>query len=399
METLLALCARAEGDEIDRHRLGRHAEALTPAEWTALPAQAERHGLGPLVYAHLQAAGAPVPAPVRRQLQGLAARHRHANRVRARVLRTILDAFEVDGIPSLVLKGGALAHTVYPDPGLRPMSDLDLLVPSRALGRAQRVLAALGFAVAPATGATPAHRHLREATRRVEGLRVVVELHHKLRSDYFDYARAYVRSLLGRRGPGGAPGSGGDFEGLHLVGPPRPFDLDGRPARTLSLEDTLGHLCWHLTSHVNVWDFARLIWVADVVGLVEGYGDAIDWARVRTAYPAVLPTLALLHAATPLSAPVARRAGIPPRRPPQGVGRAYRGWPRARPLSRQVLHETLHPPEWWLCLRYPRASARSLLWCRWVRHPLYILGHVLRVGLEGVGWPGLGDMARQEISE
>lgn len=399
MYTLLALCARAECDEIHCHQLARQAEQLTSAEWADLPTQAERHGLSPLVYTHLRAADAPIPQPVRRQLQGLYVRHRHANQVRGRILGEILDAFARDAIPVLVLKGGALAHTVYPEPGLRPMSDLDLLVPRRALGPAQHALSALDFTVAPSADATPAHRHLTEATRQVKGLRVVVELHYKLRSDYFDYARAYVHSILRRR-PAHGPGTGaGHFDALALIGPPRPFDLNGNPAYTLSLEDTLGHLCWHLTSHVNVWDFARLIWVADVVGLAERYADEIDWHRVRSTYPAVLPILSLLDAATPLSESARRQAGIERRQTPQEIGEEYHGWPRTRPLSRPVLRDTLRPPEWWLSLRYPRGSARSLFWCRWVRHPLHILGHLLRVGLERLGWPALGDMIRQETYE
>ena len=45
-----------------------------------------------------------------------------------RRLLTLTDAFAARRIPFVVLKGPALAHTVYPAPSWRPFGDLDLLV-------------------------------------------------------------------------------------------------------------------------------------------------------------------------------------------------------------------------------------------------------------------------------
>jgi len=55
-----------------------------------------------------------------------------------RQIRTVVDALEAAGIPSVLLKGPALARTVYPDPALRQSGDIDLLV------RPGNVLAAEG---------------------------------------------------------------------------------------------------------------------------------------------------------------------------------------------------------------------------------------------------------------
>ena len=57
----------------------------------------------------------------------------------------ILEAFNAQGIPALVLKGPALIESLYPDIGLRPMGDLDILVERRHLERASRLMADLGF--------------------------------------------------------------------------------------------------------------------------------------------------------------------------------------------------------------------------------------------------------------
>ena len=56
----------------------------------------------------------------------------------------LADAFDRDAIPYAVLKGPALAHSVYSEPCLRPFGDLDLLVSSSNYYRAAALLARLG---------------------------------------------------------------------------------------------------------------------------------------------------------------------------------------------------------------------------------------------------------------
>jgi hypothetical protein len=404
----LALCARAEGDAAYHCRLAQAAAKVT--EWEGVAAQAEAHGLAPLLYVHARSAGVQLPPAVKRKLQGLYLRHQHANRVRTDVLRDILSAYAAAGIPALVLKGAALSHTVYPEPGLRPMSDLDILVREADLWRAQSLLAGLGFDAPLPAGPALAHRHLALAARQVEGLSVQVEIHHKLFSDYFDHAASFVHSLARptsaspeRPAPSATEpaqeSAWAELEGV--TAPPHAFDLAGLTAHTLSYEDTLGYLSRHLTSHVNVWDFGRLIWVADIVSLAERYVAEIDWEQVRRHYPAALNTLSLLYFMTPLSDDLLSRAAIPLGRAPQRIGVEFQGWPKIRPARWQekgygrVVRDTLFPSEWWLRLRYQVGSARPVFWYRWLRHPLHILGHVVRAVLERLGWPTPLALARK----
>jgi hypothetical protein len=179
VQKIVSLCARVDSDPAFYPQLAYQANRLS--DWAALPAQANAHGLGPLLYVHLKEAGVSIPQPVKRELQGLYLRHRHANQVRGRVLAELLTAFEAADIPALVLKGAALAHLLYPEPGLRPMRDIDLLVSRAEARRAQQLLAELGFkAPVPAPEAPLPGKHLSNATRTVEGLTVSVELHHNL---------------------------------------------------------------------------------------------------------------------------------------------------------------------------------------------------------------------------
>jgi hypothetical protein len=248
---------------------------------------------------------------------------------------------------------------VYPQPGLRPMRDLDILVKAPQARQAQQLLGHLGFsAPLPGSGPLP-DKHLATATRPCEGLTVSVELHHNL-FNIFDPASMTL---------------------AQLSGPPLSFSLDGVTAYTLSGEDMLWHLCQHIAYHASIWEPIRLIWVADVVGFAEHFAEQINWARVTRCYPLALNTLSLFHFITPLSEKLRglARLKIGPR-PPQGVGQEFAGFPRYRLKAlrgqsyRHVLHETFFPSEWWLRLHYRLNSAQSLFWYRWFRHPLYILG-------------------------
>lgn len=59
----------------------------------------------------------------------------------AKALRTLNAA----GIIPVLFKGAALAHTVYPDPVCRPMTDLDLWIAPEEMAPAQAALESLGY--------------------------------------------------------------------------------------------------------------------------------------------------------------------------------------------------------------------------------------------------------------
>ncbi|HMR66658.1 MAG TPA: nucleotidyltransferase family protein [Anaerolineae bacterium] len=348
--TLLALCAQAPGQPTQYHHLrDRAAEGI---EWPNLPSLAEAHGLTPLLYTHLPAAGVAVPDAVQQQLQVRAMQHSHANQVRGRVLAEILTAFQTAGIDALVLKGAALAHLVYPRPGLRPMRDLDVLVSRSQARSAQALLAELGFD-APLPGDRLPAKHLAAATRQVEGLPVTVELHHNLYTT-------------------GSPAT--ELEALRSDA--IPFTIAGGPAYTLSYEAMLAHIYQHLRTNLLL-DSLRLIWIADLVSLAERFVTEIDWPRLS---PRLLKALALCHWFTPLSDELRRAAGLKPGRPPHGLGCEFQGWPRYALAAQRskgygrLVRDSLWPAEGWLRLYHGLSSGPALWWGRLVSHPLHILG-------------------------
>lgn len=131
------------------------AALLAPAEaagaWRALTDQvalddlwdAEIHRLLPLVHANLRAAG--IDDPDLPRLKGLHRRQWYENQMRIHRVRPGLAALADANIPVLFLKGLPLALRYYGDPGLRPMHDVDVLVPWADADRALDVLEAAGW--------------------------------------------------------------------------------------------------------------------------------------------------------------------------------------------------------------------------------------------------------------
>jgi len=84
-------------------------------------------------------------APLQAQTRQVAAHYVHLKAARAHVNAALAAA----GVPALWLKGAALAETVYPRPVLRPMGDLDVLVPFERRAEALAALKASGYADEP----------------------------------------------------------------------------------------------------------------------------------------------------------------------------------------------------------------------------------------------------------
>ncbi len=118
------------------------APALSPEEWQAFLDLLKPHGVYPLLAYRLRA----WPAECRPPLEVVAYLDRlflyaAARSMRAgRQIQAVVDALEAAGIPSVLLKGPALARTVYPDPALRQSTDIDLLVRPADVLAAESVL-------------------------------------------------------------------------------------------------------------------------------------------------------------------------------------------------------------------------------------------------------------------
>ena len=120
---------------------------LPPQAWDEILTIALRHGVAPLLHRALQSGGALAEAPdhVRTRLE----EERHAtallNLRKYGEFRRIAQALRERNIPLIALKGLHLAELVYPDISLRPMSDLDILVPRLQLKQTVAALHGLDY--------------------------------------------------------------------------------------------------------------------------------------------------------------------------------------------------------------------------------------------------------------
>ncbi len=355
----LALCAHPKPVSLDEPSV-RQVAAFLENEERAVEL-VEAHAMAPLVYAHLRSRPEYIPPAVKLQLQALFLRHRLASQARVTVLRDVLQQFDAAGITPILLKGAALAHLVYAEPGLRPMRDMDILVrPAHAIS-AQLILTELGFATADLSDVDADTKHLPVATKRVNSMTVSIEIHQELNEPFMGRRRVNIEELFDNK---------------------MAFNVDGLTAYSLAPTSLLHHVCQHTA---YLLEPMKMIWCADIVGVSEQYAGQIDWDLLRRFMPSSLGTLSAVHFLVPLSEPTRQRAGLVQEPRPQDVGLDFEGWPRvswkktrAKPWAKAV-KDTFFPGEWWLRLYYGVAAGRSIFATRWMGHPLHILSWPPRV--------------------
>lgn len=122
-------------------------DSLTPQDWQTIGQLASSHGVAPLLHYHANQHpwGESLPGELCQAL----AREYYAsaaqNALLIAELERILGVLNNAGIPVVVLKGAHLAQAIYPDPALRPMHDLDLLVHPEHLFPAIKALKTIGY--------------------------------------------------------------------------------------------------------------------------------------------------------------------------------------------------------------------------------------------------------------
>jgi len=138
---LLLHCAGADAVNADRVAM----LVQKKLDWDALADAAEYHGLAPILHRTVDCVCPElIPEYVASRLRNCYRESAKRNVVLTASLLTLLDAFESEGIAVVPLKGPALAESLYPDPVLRPFSDLDILVRKQDVGAALRLLAREG---------------------------------------------------------------------------------------------------------------------------------------------------------------------------------------------------------------------------------------------------------------
>jgi len=346
---LLRQAAIVEPDQRRLEMIGEAASEIT--NWDSLAAQAETHNMAPILHRHLGQVDADVAAGGRRLLGALAIRHRHANATLTAACQEMLQNFQSAGIDSIVLKGMALSHIVYPEFTLRPMRDIDVLVPASEALRAQSVLAETGFSISDNHDFAfdggrymRNHHHLPEARIQRDGMTVTVEIHTDALSGDYPESLSYER----------------------VADNAREFSLDGVAAMAMGHGDMLTHLCRHAFEPGHE---IRIGSVNDIISYATKFADEIDWAQFQTERAFAANGISLLHFVSPLPAPLADLVPDTPSPSHPGFGMRPLGaiLNNEAKLSEKV-RELIFPPSWWMHAYYGQAPAQSENVIRWSKH-------------------------------
>lgn len=202
-------------------------DELTSEEVAALV----EHGVAPMAYA-----ASHVP-----QLRDTAMSAAVAEPLRLRELRAVLDAFAVRRVRPLILKGAALAYSVYAAGELRPRADTDLLIARDELDVVADVLASRGYEMSIDSGDELALRQRSFARTDSFGVAHYFDVHWAITNTPVFASVLRYDELLARAVP--LPRIGGSALGLSSV-------------------DALLLACIHRVAHHH--DSERLIWLCDV---------------------------------------------------------------------------------------------------------------------------------------
>jgi hypothetical protein len=243
---------------------------------------ASEHRIGPLLWRALDVADSlDALGPYGAALGGMADSSRMEAllllpRAVALAVRPLTDA----GLEPVVFKGPAVAAR-YPEPGLRPMDDIDLLLPRADHQRAVHALGDAGWQVA-----LPGGRHTNATVLTHGGVpSLFLEVHYALEG-----ASQRVTAL----------------DPSMLWAMRQPMECLGTTAFGLPPAEELVVLAAHAGGPHH--RFARLIWMADlamIVGASASHGTAVNWDRVRAVAEAA-QCVAVVGAALEM----ARRAGL-----------------------------------------------------------------------------------------
>jgi hypothetical protein len=220
--------------------------ALGAEAGSRLVAAAVREGLAGLLYQRLKACRglAVLDEPARHRLESIYYLTLQTN---LRFLSALQEIAAQD-VPFVLMQGAALLLQIYPDPGLRPLSDLDLWVMPRHRERLSGALSRLGFEQNPLTPGV----FLRG------GVRLDVHAH-----------PAWAERIRARR-----------FlfttEAEEIYRRCRLQPLEGVPVLILEPYDQVTYLMAHAIKH----NLERLIWLADIQRLVAPW-RALEWEAWR----------------------------------------------------------------------------------------------------------------------
>jgi hypothetical protein len=223
------------------------------------------HGVGPLLWHQLKRN--VCPDSIAEAFESAALQAAVEELIRRRAIEIVITALAAGGVALLLMKGTALAYTLYPAPELRSRSDTDVLIRKSDLARALEVFTELGYTQPNAAGGDLVSAELGFSKYDEFGVTHHFDLHWRISNFH----------VLGEM-----------FQFAELLAASAPVVALGAQARGLGAVHALLLACMHRLSHrqapyyvdgVAHFDSDRLIWLYDIHLLCRELADA-QWARV-----------------------------------------------------------------------------------------------------------------------
>ena len=235
----------------------------SPLDWERMMTTSAQLSLAPYLYSRLKTQGVleVVPQKFRDSWRGGFLWLQAENMKRFVHVQRVLTTFDDEHIPTIVLKGAALASLVYPSLGCRAMADVDLLLLKQDLLRGEQILETLGFQADEKSLAKRSKQWWRDCHHHIipymsQDGSVLIELHHHIievdNPVCLPIEGLWDRSMLAQ--------------------------INAVPCRVLAPDDMLLHLCCHLSA--SDYFLGRLRGLCDIAQIIAKYKEELDWERL-----------------------------------------------------------------------------------------------------------------------
>jgi len=340
----------------------------------------------PWLHGRIAEAGIPMPAPSRASLEAINALSRRRTHRMLDAAAELIDALCAEGMDAMPFKGALLAPLYYPDPALRPLADLDILILEKDVQNGIAVLERLDYRYYSRSAEDFVYlRGERKSNSWHPDNVHPVELHFRVREEYAGLAY--------------------DLTDAMWASAERRAYWRGSQALILSQPILLHHLCAHTTSDLLI-QRGKLMEIGDVQIVASRMTEG-DWRAFLGAIPPhgarfVYPALAVTARYAPGCIPDAVRSTLrvhltlPLRewsdaltladasesnpKPRSGIGLGMaRLLARSRFERFRMWLRSLFPRRWNLVKRYPRLAASPLYPLCYVLINLDRAWHILQI--------------------
>ncbi|MFN9174312.1 MAG: nucleotidyltransferase family protein [Synechocystis sp.] len=229
-------------------------DSATPTEWKNTLETLAIHRIIPLVFYTVKTLKLidSVPINCLGAMQAKYNQTRRENAYRRLMLVSLLRRMEAADLHPIIWKGMVMAEYFYPDPGTRPMSDIDFAIPGDELEQTTAVFKSLGFL--PQLEAETS-----DAVYFANQMGVLCDVHHR------------VRLFEGK-------------ESMNLTTELKPERMSV-PFTVLEPNAMLVHLIVHMDGH-RAETGLLLSWILDIAFVLRKWGALLDLEQIQKLMPA-----------------------------------------------------------------------------------------------------------------